>query len=256
MRDAMRRTALAAGLGPPVRGAKTTVRRSRRALVRVLAETEPPVARRERIDNQNLRLLLSFALTADANCIDVGAHEGVFLDEILRTAPRGRHIAYEPLPHLHEALTAQFPGVDVRCAALSDRDEVTTFRWIKNMPGMSGLRERDYPAEPDLEVIDVLTERLDYHLPPDYAPSFIKIDVEGAELLVLRGALETLRRHHPTLAFEYGRGTQFTPYGTRPGDIYDFLNELGYRIFDLEGNGPLPIDEFSTTKCWNFIAHE
>lgn len=255
LRERVRQTARALGLGPPVRRARAGWHAARAALAERIAEPEPPASRRDRLDNEHLRLLLSFGLPRDANCIDVGAHEGALLGEILRMAPAGRHIAYEPLPHLHAALAARFPGVDVRCAALSDRDEETTFQWVHNMPGMSGLRGRHYPAAPDIEVIGVRTERLDDHLPPGYAPSFVKIDVEGAEMLVLRGMLRTLQAHHPLLVFEYGRGTEFGPYGTGPDEIHDFLTGLGYRIFDLDGDGPYTAEQFRTvTDHWNYVA--
>ena len=44
--------------------------------------------------------LMSRVLSADSNCVDVGCHQGQFLREFLKYAPRGRHFAFEPLPHL------------------------------------------------------------------------------------------------------------------------------------------------------------
>ena len=68
--------------------------------------------RRDLRDNEHLRLLLAFVLREDANCIDVGANVGEILEEIVRVAPRGRHIAYEPLPDHAADLAKRFPGVD------------------------------------------------------------------------------------------------------------------------------------------------
>ena len=255
LRNLLKRAALAGGLGPPVRSGRSVWRKTRSRLARRLAYPEDSVTRRDRLDNEHMRLLLSFTLRTDAHCIDVGAHEGAVVAEMVRLAPDGRHIAYEPLPHLHAKLVNRFPRVDVRCAALSDREEQTTFRWVKNMQGMSGLRERHYPAPPDVEIINVRTERLDDHLPQNFEPSFIKIDVEGAELLALKGMQATLERYHPLLVFEYGRGAEFGAYGTRPDDIHAFLTQLGYRIFDVDGNGPYTLSEFQTvTEYWNWVA--
>ncbi len=78
--------------------------------------------KRDRIDNQNLRLLLTFVLTEGANCIDIGAHKGAALAEMVRVAPYGKHIAYEPLPLLHKYLVDHFPTVDVRLAAVSNAE--------------------------------------------------------------------------------------------------------------------------------------
>jgi FkbM family methyltransferase len=60
-------------------------------------------------------------LREDADCLDVGAHAGSVLREIVRLAPRGRHVAWEPLPGLAAGLRADFPGVAVREAALADQ---------------------------------------------------------------------------------------------------------------------------------------
>jgi FkbM family methyltransferase len=216
---------------------------------------EDPTARRDRIDNEHLKLMLALSLREDANCIDVGAHTGEILAEIVRVAPAGRHIAYEPLPGYAAELQNRFPQVDVRAAALCDVSGKTTFRYVRNLPGMSGLRERCYPVEPDIEVITVPTERLDDALPPGYAPSLIKIDVEGAELLVLEGARHTILTHHPVIVVEYGQGNMFS-YGARPVDIYGALcGDAGYRIFDLDGRGPYSLTDFQHARVWQFVAH-
>jgi hypothetical protein len=89
-----------------------------------------------------------------------------------------------------------------------------------------------------VETLTVRTERLDDALPDSVRPAFVKIDVEGAEEQVLRGALETLRRHRPVIAFEHGLGSA-DHYGTTPGSIHGLLvDELGYAIFGLDGDGP------------------
>ncbi|MDY7012622.1 MAG: FkbM family methyltransferase [Cyanobacteriota bacterium] len=59
---------------------------------------------------------------------------------------------------------------------------------------------------------------------------FIKCDIEGAELLFLRGAVETLERYHPILYLEIcDRWTQ--DFGYNPQEIVEFLRPLGYSDF-------------------------
>src|SRR2546430_14249901 len=136
--------------------------------------------RRDRIDNQNLRLLMTFALAEDSNCIDIGAHKGAALAEMVRVAPRGKHIAYEPLPFLHKYLVDHFLSVDVRLAAVSNEEGETSFTHVKNLPTHSGLRDRSYPVKPRVEKMTVRTETLDGSLPAGYVPALIKMDVERA----------------------------------------------------------------------------
>ncbi len=67
------------------------------------------------------------------------------------------------------------------------------------------------------------TERLDDALPDGLVPRLIKVDVEGAEMLVLRGAQRTIARHRPSILFEHGIGAA-DRYGSGPGrGCYELL---------------------------------
>jgi FkbM family methyltransferase len=179
---------------------------------------------------------------------------------MIRCAPAGRHIAYEPIPALHEDLVRHFPQVDVRCAALSNAEGEATFTVARDRLGYSGFRRRSPLAPEECDTVTVRTERLDEALPTGYAPRLIKIDVEGAERQVIEGALETIARHKPIVVFEHGRGAADT-YGTEPSHIFGLLcADAGLRMFDIDGNGPLSLAEFdqafASGKLWNYVAHE
>jgi FkbM family methyltransferase len=227
--------------------------------VRKRPASESFAVEREGKDNQNLELLLGFLLAEDSNCVDVGANEGRFLWHMTQRAPRGRHIAFEPVPHLAARLREVFPDAEVHEAAVGDTPTGDTrFVVVKNDPAYSGLRERQYPEGYETEEIHVRVERLDSELPPDYVPTLIKIDVEGAELGVLRGATETIRRHRPVIVFEHGPGAS-EHYGTTPEAIHDLIcGELGMRIFDMDATGPLSREQlaelFNTGARWNYFA--
>jgi FkbM family methyltransferase len=229
-----------------------------RAARTTIGRVADPLVERNRRDNLHTRLLIAFTLHEDSNCIDIGAHRGVILKEFIRAAPRGRHVAFEPLPELAAGLRSRFPGVDVRECALSDGPAgEATFTYVPAIDGLSGFRRRSYPPGTRTREITVATDALDRALADDYVPSMIKVDVEGAELEVLRGALDTLRTHKPTLVFEHGAGGA-DHYGTSPDDIHDLLSEIGYRIFDIDGGGPYTRSGFAALfeqPIWVFVAH-
>jgi FkbM family methyltransferase len=151
-------------------------------------------------------------LRPDSNCIDVGANTGSVLADAVRLAPLGRHIAFEPLPELADRLRARFPGVQVRCAALSDRDGEATFHRRLDSDSRSGLHPLGGPAE----TLTIRVETLDGVLGDDYVPDFIKIDVEA------RGARGPRRRPHDARAPPAGRGLRARARGARlRGDARD-----------------------------------
>jgi FkbM family methyltransferase len=59
-------------------------------------------------------------------------------------------------------------------------------------------------------------------------PGFIKIDVEGAEYLVLEGAINTIQTHRPTIVFELSE-IMLSSCGTKPQIVFQLLQNLGYR---------------------------
>jgi FkbM family methyltransferase len=250
LRRSMRAAVVRAGREQQARVLLGRVREAR-------ASFDPP-ARRELRDEHAMRVVLATALRSTSNAIDVGANEGAMLQLITVIAPSGRHIAYEPIPALHAQLVARFPDVDVRGGALSDETGTVQFAHVVDAPAYSGLRPRtDLPRGAEqVEQIPVAVERLDDALEDSYVPSLIKIDVEGAELNVMRGAAATLERHRPFVLFEHGVGGADL-YGSKSGDLFDLLHGAGLRIFDLEGEGPYSRGQFEAMfaePVWNYLA--
>jgi len=232
------------GLGPSLR----KVRRS------VL-----PTARRNQRDDQHLALLLAFVLREDSNCIDIGAHKGDVLRQMVRCAPRGRHMAFEPIPQMYDKLVTEFPMVEIRPTALSDVPGTSSFAHVVSRPAYSGLLQRLPEGTEEVETITVDVEVLDDVVPPGYSPTLIKIDVEGAEYKALKGAQRLLKASRPYVAFEFGAGSA-PHYGTTPDDIYRLLDEdSGLHIYDMDGEGPFTLAAFReiyrTGRRFNFVAH-
>lgn len=212
--------------------------------------------KRNRRDDEHLRLLLAFRLAPDSSCIDIGANIGEITEQIVAYAPDGRHIAFEPLPELAADLAARFPGVDVRNAAVAREVGTAQFTRIRSAHTRSGLGVKG--AAGDTETFPVEIQALDVSLPEGFVPSVIKIDVEGAELDVVAGGIELIKAHRPLIAFEHG-----SPDGGGLGssaELYALLvREAGLRLFDLDGAGPLDqatfLEHVRSGARWNFVAH-
>jgi FkbM family methyltransferase len=182
-------------------------------------------------------LLRFFYERMPAGCrfLDVGANTGSYA---LLCALRSDAtcIAFEPYPAVSEVLQANLvlnnlgERVTVSPYALLACDE----KAILSLPpaGASGLAclvgtpSRFKPAGVAL----VETRRLDGL---DLGRvDMIKLDVEGAELYVLRGAVETLRRDHPALLVEYDE-RNVAAFGYEREAIIEFLRGVGYTHFEF-----------------------
>lgn len=221
----------------------------------------PTDDRNSRYDAQTVEVMRRVLGPAD-NGIDVGAHVGDVLRHMVELAPEGRHLAFEPLPHLAEGLREAFPSVTVHQVALSDADGQATFHHVTTNPAYSGLllRRLDRPDE-QVETIDVPVRVLDDLVDASTPVRFLKVDVEGAELGVLRGARQLLARDRPYVVFEHGLGAADV-YGTSPTDVLDVLSGADLQVFLLQdwlaGVGPLDTDrfvqQFETNENYYFLA--
>ena len=199
----------------------------------------------------------------DWNCVDVGAHNGDISDLMLERAPRGKHVLFEPLPPNAAFLRHKYrrcSNVRVVQAALSDAEGATTFNYNVAHPATSGIKQQTYFTEGNrIEVINVPMVRMDDEVsgPVD----FIKIDVEGAELLVLEGARETITRNEPLIVFEHGpHGASHYGYGA--AEVFDYFASLSYGVYLLQdlidGRGPITRDAMvqlhEQAREWYFVS--
>ena len=195
-------------------------------------------------------------LTPSSNTIDVGAHLGSQLAQFVELAREGSHVAFEPVPHKARWLRRKFPHVDVRQTGLSHACSQSAFFVNESRPGYSGLRAQSNGEDVVVPITVELTT-LDEAIDPERVVDLIKVDVEGAELFVLQGAVGILTRHRPSLLFESTQ-TGLDLWGLKPGHLFEFLEGHGYRIHlprtFVAGGAPLTRDEFAEAHTYPFMA--
>lgn len=170
---------------------------------------------------------------------DLGAWIGLFsLGAAERVGPRGCVVAVEPSPdsvrllRRHLALNG-FEDVGIVVEGLvGDRTGTAPFFVgvgpdMENsmVDGIPGRKAKDVPVT-TLDALVAETGR-----PPDV----VKIDVEGAEHRVLQGARKTLVDHRPLVVLAV-HPRLVARLGDSVEGIARFVDELGYRIEDLDGN--------------------
>lgn len=208
-----------------------------------IAEISAIIARRNGVDYENLleRQYRKFLGAGDI-VVDVGAHAGRHLARFVEcVGPRGHVHGFEPLPDMHAQLRQRFSGaenVTLYNVALSDMSGKVDFVHAVGAPEESGFRERSYnnPGIVKPTHIEVAAARLDEYADALDGLRFIKIDVEGAEMNVLRGAVEVLARYRPVVSVEYGRPA-YGVYGHDIFTLYDFAEQNGYAMYDVFGHG-------------------
>lgn len=238
--------------------------KARKALKDILMAVGINITRNMKYDSMAKKIIRR-VLKRDSNCIDIGSHEGEFIEFFQRYAPSGEHFAFEPIPSMYKELKERYsPEVTVYPYALSDHSGKSTFQYVRNAPAYSGLKKREYKTKsPDIQELKVELALLDDLIPSGLRIDFIKIDVEGAEFEVLKGAQAILKENRPVVLFEFGKGASDF-YGSRPKDLYRFITrDMNMRISSLpaflKDEPPYTAEGFE--QCYEqleeyyFIAH-
>lgn len=174
--------------------------------------------------------------------LDVGAHIGLVALPMASVIGReGRVFCFEPaeanrkLLIEHAALNGYSNIEVVACLVGADSQGSVPFYEMKTPTPMNTLAAKNRDgyvptARPQISIDDFCGKR-------GLAPEIIKIDVEGAELGVLRGARQTLARHRP-LIFLSVHPREIVLMGESAEGLSMLIRELGYDCKDAKGQIP------------------
>ncbi len=170
--------------------------------------------------------------------LDVGACHGLFSLAFTHGRPGAEAVAVEPSPLAWEVLESNLrrnPGARVKPlqAAVGAAPGLLTMRYSWHHLEASPAAAGDPAAvEIPLRTIDLLCAELGFH------PDLMKIDVEGYELAVLRGARGTLTESRPLVFLEI-HPARIVELGGSLKELSELLTGLGYKVCDLAGV-PIP----------------
>lgn len=177
------------------------------------------------------------ACTPGMHLIDVGASFGVFtLAALHYGGADARVTAVEPSPSARRILTANLDAagvasrVHIVSEALSTPDAATV-AVLPTGAGQAHMMVRGASGRPDVTPVRATT--LDA-IAEEHPPTHVKIDVEGFEQEVLRGATQTLRRDRPVVFLELHCGL-LRQLGEDPAACLSLLRECEYARFEMDG---------------------
>ncbi|OAN49229.1 hypothetical protein A6A04_03700 [Paramagnetospirillum marisnigri] len=167
-----------------------------------------------RIESEVSWLLAGLVRPGDT-VLDIGANVGLHTVAMAKAVPQGKVFAFEPVPAMAERLSANcaLNGLDnvvlVRCGLGAENAELEMHvnRGGAGMEGTSSFLGTDHmERHPENYAVERLpVRRLDelmITLDPPSRISFIKMDTEGFEPLIIDGARETFARHRPAMLVE------------------------------------------------------
>jgi FkbM family methyltransferase len=181
--------------------------------------------------------------------LDVGANRGIFtrLFSSLSGANGAVH-AFEPIPATADLLVQSLSArqqrrISLNRCAVGDHEGTVEIFMPGNDHGQTSLRQHSmgsWNGAPVVTTFAVPMTTLDAYVERQAIRrvDFIKIDVEGAELLVLGGARKLLARDTPLLFAEVCR-TWLEGFGATPEQMILLLLDAGYDRFVWQGDDGL-----------------
>jgi len=194
---------------------------------------------RLRLRDAAARRWLARHVAAGMTAVDVGAHLGAYTLALAHAVgASGQVVALEPDAHNFDLLTRaaprwRFPHVDTRSLAAADYSGWVTLHRSATDPG----DHRIVPVEPERKRVTVRALRLDEVLADAARVDVIKLAVQGAEVLVLRGARQTLTRCREVRLLCAVAPALLERTGASAAALFEPLAELGLLPHLLLANG-------------------
>lgn len=177
---------------------------------------------------------------------DIGAYKGEYADYVLSQLPEAKCYLFEPNSALAETLANKYPNV-FSVAMGSHTGKQSFFRCLEKADELSSIYKRPVFSE-----VGYVRERVEAATVDAFCEfhnidkiDFLKIDVEGAELDVLKGSEKLLSRKQISfLQVEYG-GT-YPDAGITFKHVLELVNEYGYSAYELvnEKLTPITVENF------------
>jgi len=202
-----------------------------------------------------IKMLRNF-LKKDSVIIDIGANIGWHSLALSGYARGGRVIAFEPMPRTFAYLKKNIAlnnikNIKAMNFGLSDTAGYAEFYYDPKLTVAASMR--NLHEDRKKQKIRCRIRRLDdFILRSAPRIDLIKCDVEGAELFVLKGAIETLKKTKPVLFVEMLRKWS-AKFGYHPNDIIELLGSIGYRCYYAGNNKLIKIGKvLESTAATNF----
>lgn len=178
--------------------------------------------------------------------LDIGANLGWYSLVLGKHSPGGSIYAFEPVPGTVSRLEKnislnQLNNVQALCLGLFNKEDELAFLVADDVSGATSLKMtgQERGAMPIREVLCKTSTLDNVCKQRGLVPTVMKIDVEGAELMVIEGALDTLKQR-PIILMELLRKWSLV-FGYHPNDVFALLASFGYRawVFSSEHTGLL-----------------
>ena len=197
-----------------------------------------------------LQFATALAGAAPFTFLDIGANMGWYALNVAARFPAASVHAFEPVPatfrSLEKNLAANgFTNVSLHNLGLMDRAGAQAFFVDPRISGRASAR--NLVEDPEARPIECQVTRLDDFVQRHgIRPDLLKVDVEGAELMVFRGGLECLAAHRPLIMTEMLRKWS-RKFGYHPNETIGLLGGLGYRCFFMDTGRLLELETMTET---------
>ena len=184
----------------------------------------------------------------DPVIVDIGANHGDWTGGIWKALGRGRYFAFEPQEACLASIRAQnVPGLTITRSAVADQPGEMELHSDAAGSGLASLYVRgesylDKPTRTEQVPVTTVDLALAEH-GLDHV-DFMKIDVEGAEFEVLRGAEQALKTQAiSAFSFEFGSANIYSRVFFK--DCWDLITGFGYTLWRIvPGGRPVPVPAY------------